>query len=211
MWEKSAQYNNDMWNQTAGWNEMMMNRQMEFNSEEAEKNREWQKMMESTKYQRAVEDLKAAGINPIVAAGGISAGAGSGSAASVGGTNMSPMTMSGAQGTAASGGLVNANSASEGSYSGQMEYMGGMLGLLSAGIAGISSALSAFGGLGNIGADIGDALRDVFSKNNMKNGLESAKDFFTDRKKYMNKYGDSDNGFNRYYNPTSKYWIGNKQ
>ena len=40
MWERSAQYN----------------------SEEAEKNREWQEHMASTMYQRAVKDMKAAGL-----------------------------------------------------------------------------------------------------------------------------------------------------
>lgn len=47
---------------------------------EAEKNREWQKMMSDTSFQRAVEDMRKAGINPILAAG-TQAPMGSGSAA----------------------------------------------------------------------------------------------------------------------------------
>lgn len=49
---------------------------------EAQKNRDWQKMMSDTVFQRAVADMKKAGINPILAAG-TQAPMGSGSAASM--------------------------------------------------------------------------------------------------------------------------------
>lgn len=131
-----------MWDRAAGFNQSMFEKQMEFNAAEAQKNREWQEHMRNTAYQAARKDMEAAGLNPILAVmnGGIQTGSSGGSAATVG-----LPSMSSAQGAQASGGLLNGISASEGNFSGQMEYMGGMLGLLSAGLNGISSAVQAMG------------------------------------------------------------------
>ncbi len=55
---------------------------MEFNAKEAQKTRDWQEMMSNTQYQRAMADMKKAGLNPILAYSQGGAGVPSGATAS---------------------------------------------------------------------------------------------------------------------------------
>lgn len=143
----SNDFTMQMWDRAANWNAEQMRQAMEYNSLEAEKQRKWQEQMRATQYQTAVKDMEAAGLNPILAAtSGLSAGVPSGSAGSI-----SASSMSGAQGNMASGSAFNGDSASISGYTGQLEYMGGMLGLLGASMGGISSAMSAMADMAKSG------------------------------------------------------------
>lgn len=165
-------YTSMMWDKSAAWNEEMFNRQMEFNAEQAKLQREWEEHMRATAYQTAVKDMESAGLNPILAVtgGGIQTGSGSGGAATVG-----LPQMSGASGAMASGGLLQGNQASEGNYTGQMEYMGGMLGLLSAGLNGLSTALSVMGQNKDISVIIENMIPELFEKPLQRSNRETEK------------------------------------
>lgn len=78
----------------------------QFNSIEAQKNREWQTEMSNTAYQRAVEDMKKAGINPIMAYSAGASSTPSGASAS-GSTSSNPSKGSFVDSSSSVGSLAN--------------------------------------------------------------------------------------------------------
>lgn len=60
----------------------MAERANQFSASEAQKSRDWQEYMSNTQYQRAMADMKAAGLNPILAGSASGASVGSGAVAS---------------------------------------------------------------------------------------------------------------------------------
>lgn len=87
------------------YNHIENNAAMQYNSAEALANREWQERMSSTAYQRAVEDMKKAGLNPILAYANGGASTPGGSAGTISGASMG-LASSSALGVSRSGGFV---------------------------------------------------------------------------------------------------------
>jgi hypothetical protein len=90
---------------------------MNFNSTEAMKNREWQEYMSNTAYQRAVEDMKKAGLNPILAFQNGGASTPGGSAGTISGASMGAPTASALGVSRASGFVPNSYSSESWSQS----------------------------------------------------------------------------------------------
>lgn len=84
---------------------------MNYNSAEAAKNRDWQEMMSNTSYQRAVADMRKAGINPILAFGSGANGAStpSGAQGTISSASMGMAGTSALSNTALGGGTATAN------------------------------------------------------------------------------------------------------
>lgn len=128
---------------------------MNYNSAEALANREWQEHMSNTAYQRAVEDMKKAGLNPILAFANGGASTPGGSAGTISGASMG-LASSSALGISRSSGFVpnayESNSWSKSDWYNASQSWQQMLSSTQMTPYGLAKALT------NIGDDTGKAI-----------------------------------------------------
>lgn len=190
--ERSLQYAreatasaNSAWDKAAQWN-----------AEQAEISRRWSEYMSSTQYQRAVEDMRKAGINPILAAqNGISSGSvSSGATASM----SAPETYMG-QSIAEQNSASSSRSHSESSGSSWSHSESGLatgLGLLADSLKNLQGSMNSavtvenyISDLGKAGKDVGKTVKNVATKAKTKvfKAAKDVKNYLTGRDKALKK------------------------
>lgn len=139
--------------------------QMDFNREEAEKQRAWQAEMANTLYTRSTKNMKEAGINPILAANmGLSgASVGTGATASLGGSPSAPLAQNFMDSWSGSESYSHGYSYGEGSGSSWGEGSSWGAGWSNS-EEGIITALQGLGGMANAalnGINAGNTLQEL--------------------------------------------------
>lgn len=147
---------------------------MNYNSAEALADREWQEHMSNTAYQRAVKDMKKAGINPILAFANGGASTPGGSAGTISGASMG-LASSSALGVSRSGGFVpnayESNSWSKSDWYNAAQSWQQMLSSTQMTPYGLQKALT------EIGEDTSKAIdKNVPKKSDRKSGYQAPQD-----------------------------------
>ena len=140
---------------------------MNFNSTEAMKNREWQEHMSNTSYQRAVADMKEAGLNPILAFQNGGASTPGGSAGTISGASMGAPSSSALGVSRASGFVPNSYSSeswSQSDWYNAAQSWNQMLSSTNMTPLGLQKALS------EIGEKAGNAIEEGVSTGNRESG-----------------------------------------
>lgn len=204
-----------------------MQKQMDFNREEAQKQRDWQAQMANTIYTRSVKNMKKAGINPILAANmGLSGAAvGSGATASLAGAPSAPLAQNFMDSWSGSSSYSHGSSSSYGEGNGSSWGEGSSWGSgWSNSEEGIVTALNALGGMANAGLNAiqsGEAMETINNyiqgggeivgdvKNQVVNGVKDFLGSIGDKiqqryseekskeKPYTNTGGGGGHGFNK--------------
>lgn len=202
-------------------------KQMDFNREEAKKQRDWQAKMANTIYTRSVKNMREAGINPILAfrMGLSGADVGSGATASLGGSPSAPLAQNFMDSWSGSSSYSHGSSSSYGEGGGESWGEGSSWGSgWSNSEEGIVTALNALGGMANAGLNAiqsGEAMETINNyiqgggelvgdvKNQVVNGVKDFLGSIGDKiqqryseekdkeKPYANTGGGGGHGFNK--------------
>lgn len=144
---------------------------MSYNAKEAKKTREWMERMSNTAHQREIKDLKAAGLNPILSAGGSGASTPGGATSAVG---------------------ALADSESWGSNGSQNANFGENWSQATSGLAtGVENILT---GMGNLMNSMGGESKSKV-EGAAKTALEKGKDLVTSGSKALNYLWNSPGGW----------------